>query len=125
MKFKNDQHRQAFAGFLDLMRSQDCYHRAVAYLLALDETVGSHASDVFDFADDSIKFDTALHHGWQTGTSRKTTRLLMNLWNGWCREDDAEDAPASPYFAVDEIFCCEYAPFYWEAIRLRYPEYCG
>lgn len=125
MKFTCEEHKQAFIRFLNRMKSRDCYHQAVAYLLALDPILRVHALDVFNFADDCVKLDTALQHGWQTGTSRKSTRLLMNLWNGWCRDSDAEDAPPSAYFAVDEIFCCEYAPFYWEAIKLRYPEYCS
>jgi len=27
-------------------------------------------------------------------------------------------------YAVDEIFCCGYAPLFWQAIKIRYPEYC-
>lgn len=75
----------------------------------------------------SIKIETALQHGWQTGTSYKTTRLLMNLWNGWRYDsytDDPEENSASADYVVDEIFTCSYAPYYWEAIRLRFPEYC-
>ena len=125
MKFRNAQHKENYRNFLQQMKNQDCYHQAVAYLLALDEVIVNHTEDVFDFTGDSILFEESLHHGWQTGTSRRTTRLLMNLWNGWCSDfDDEGEEYASPAYAVNEIFCCSYAPFYWEAIRLRYPEYC-
>ena len=26
-------------------------------------------------------------------------------------------------YSVSELFCCSYAPFFWQAIQLRYPEY--
>lgn len=120
MIFRNEKHKQDYEHFLSQMRKSDCYHNAVAYLLALDVVLIAHVTDVFDFDEDWIKPETALANGWQTSTSRRTTRLLMNLWNGWCCECD--DTP-SPNYAVDEIFCCSYAPYYWEAVKLRYPEY--
>lgn len=27
-------------------------------------------------------------------------------------------------YTVGQIFCCEYAKYFLEAIKLRYPEYC-
>lgn len=60
--------------------------------------------------------------GWQTGTSRKVTRLAFNLWNGWCRENET-DEQASCLYAPDEIFCCGYQEYFFEALRLRFPEY--
>ncbi len=29
------------------------------------------------------------------------------------------------YYTVEDLFCCGYAPYFWEAVRLRYPEYCN
>ena len=26
-------------------------------------------------------------------------------------------------YTVEEIFCCAYAPYFWQAIQIRYPEY--
>lgn len=127
MKFRNEKHEKDYKKFLAKMKRNDEYHRAVAYLLALDVVVVNNAADVFDFAEDGIKPETALHHGWQTGTSRKTTRLLMNLWNGCTsdyEEDEGEIPVVSSRYAVDNIFDCSYAPYYWEAIKLRFPSCC-
>lgn len=65
--------------------------------------------------------------GIQTGTSKKVTRLAFNLFNGAvCDSDeDFENNRVSPYYAVDEIFCCGLAPYFYQAIKLRYPEYCS
>lgn len=27
-------------------------------------------------------------------------------------------------YTVEELFCCGYARYFWEAIKIRYPEYC-
>ena len=28
------------------------------------------------------------------------------------------------YFTPEELFCCEFAPYFMEGIKVRYPEYC-
>ena len=100
------------------MKSQDAYHKSAAYLMALAHSV---PNDVFDFEDDCIRHE-GLYKGWQTGSSRKATRLMFSLWNG-CYEDHAADEPkeTSAYYTVDEIFCnYEYAPYFYEAVRIRF-----
>lgn len=129
MKFNNEEHEKAFIDILKRMHSNDCYHQSVAYLFALDKVCRGHIEDVFDFQEDIIK-RSGLNKSWQTGTSKKTTRLAFNLWNNCTTDGDSytdekgyENELPSPYYSVAEIFCCSYAPFYYEAIKLRYPEY--
>ncbi len=38
-------------------------------------------------------------------------------------EEDLEKGHISSSYAPSEIFCCSYAPYFWEAIKIRYPEY--
>lgn len=129
MKFKDNDHKLNYESTLSLMKSNDCYHQAVAYLFTLDNVCIEHIQDLFDFADNTINPDS-LNSAWQTNTSKRTTRLALNLWGGYCSEgetyiadDGFEDELPSQYYTPSEIFCCSYAPFYWEAIKLRYPEY--
>lgn len=122
MLFADDRHEREYNRILNIMQSDDVYHKAAAYILSLDTVCNEHIPELFDFNDDSIILE-ALSRGWQTGTSRKSTRLLFNLWNGCTLDSSGEDS--SRYYAVDEIFCCNYAPYYWEAVKLRYPEYAG
>lgn len=97
---------------------RDPYRSAVAYLIALDCVLYEHMQDVFDF-DEGVILPDCLHKGWQTGTSMKTTRLAFNLWNGYSYEPK-EETPSS-YYTPNEIFCCgQYAPYYWQAIKLRF-----
>lgn len=116
--FKDDKHENAFYSFLiGDMSSGDEYHKAAAYLLALNADIRAHAAEVFDFCADAIKPD-ALRAAWQTGESRKCTRLLYNLWNGL--HDDDGDGSGAELYAVDSIFCGADAVYYWEAVKLRF-----
>ena len=72
---------------------------------------------MFDFKERLIKPE-ALHEGWQTGGSARLTRLAFNLWNGYVEK--GEESLSTPY----EMFDCGYAPYFYEAIRIKYPEYC-
>ena len=116
MIYHDAEHEEAYNALCAQMRYLDAYHRALAYLLALDAVVREHVPDVFDFAEDCIKPD-ALRRAWQTGTSTATTRLAYNLWNGFAGEgeDDARN------YTPEQIFArTEYAPFYWQALQLRF-----
>lgn len=116
VQFKNDEHEERYYAALAKMKSTDCYHRAVAYLFTLDRDCARHIDDVFDFREDGINPD-GLHSGWQTGTSVQTTRLAFNLWNGFIEKGEEKR------FTPDEIFNSTYANYYFEAIKLRYPEH--
>lgn len=120
--FRNQSHQDSYLNLLDKMKNKDEYHKSLAYLFTLDEECNRHFNDLFDLKKDGIKARTALHHGWQTGTSAKTTRLAYNLWNG-CTDDYDEDGSSktSSHFAPDEIFCSCLAKYYVEALKLRFP----
>ena len=123
--FYNDDHEKAFWTFLARAGKRfDSYHFSIAYLLTLDTVCRQHLDDLFNFEDDGIKPE-GINKAWQTGTSAKTTRLAFNLWNG-CNADDGESGNgASPLYTPAELFCTSYARYYYEAIKLRYPEYTG
>lgn len=116
VQFMNSEHEKKYYSVLARMRSTDCYHRAVAYLFTLDKDCARHINDVFDFKEDAINPD-GLHSGWQTGTSVQTTRLAFNLWNGFIEKGEEKR------FTPNEIFTSTYANYYFEAIKLRYPEH--
>ena len=117
IKLANSKHEKAFYSLLSRMKKTDRYHSALAYLLTLDNVCRVHISDLFDIEEDIILF-AGLEKSWQTGTSLRTTRLAFNLWSTYVDDNPRNSTP-------DEIFCCSYAPYYFEAILLRYPEYRG
>ena len=121
MKFRDDNHKNDYIALLQKMNAsdRDVYRQALAYLLTLDTVCNEHIEQMYDFRERCI-ISECLDGEWQTGTSLKTTRLAFNLFNGglsWCDEEDRR------LVTPTEIFCCDLAPYYWEAIKLRYPEY--
>lgn len=137
IKFRDTDHQQAFYDLCDDMLAYqsrpelDSYHKSLAYLLTLDVVCCKHIDDLYSVEDNGIIID-GLNRAWQTGTSRRTTRLAFNLWNGYSTDGEVmtdkegnEHELTSPLYTPDALFCCEYAPYYYEAIKLRYPEYTG
>lgn len=41
-----------------------------------------------------------------------------NLWNNYVEEGREKS------FTPEDLFCCEFAPYFMEGIKVRYPEYC-
>lgn len=116
-KFQSWAQRDFYYEMLAKSAVSDCYHRAFFYVMGLSEDTRAHIGDLFDFSADCIR-PSGLRSGWQTGGTTRICRLACNLWNG--------HASARNYRACTpcELFCCAYAPWFMEGIRLRYPEYC-
>ncbi len=118
MKFKDEYHETLFWVIMEKMNRKDVYHKSLAYLIALDDVCRNHVEDMYDFKTRCIK--KCLGKAWQTSTSIKTTLLAFNLFTDgtmWCPKDLKGCCTPS------DIFCCSYAPYYWEAVKIRYPEY--
>lgn len=131
IKFKDADHEQNYKTIISMMKLTytDTERIALAYLFALDEICFRHIHDLYDFANRCI-VPEGLYKAWQTGTSCRTTRLAFNLFNGWCTDgekyigdDGFQEYLPSKYFSPVNLFCCSYALYYIEAIKLRFPEY--
>ena len=59
-----------------------------------------------------------MHGGWQTSGTVRVCRLAFNLWNGYT------DPEHSNAYSPEDLFCCEFAPYFMEGVKIRYPEYC-
>lgn len=129
--FVDAEHLRIYEQSCDRMRERwgrelDSYHTAAAYLLGVDNAIRDHFRDVFDFEEDAIRPE-ALDAAWQTSTSKRTTRLLYNLWNGWTTDGetytdengDEQELPSSGY-SVDSIFCGSLGRYYYEAVKMRF-----
>ena len=131
IKFRDEEHEKNYNFFLDMMPYSDIERKALAYLFALDTVCFEHIRDLYDFSDNRILL-SGLDKGWQTGTSGRTTRLAFNLYNSHCsdgetyiRSDGIEDNLTSVYYSPAYLFCCEYAKYYAEALKIRFPEFFG
>lgn len=89
---------------------------ALIYCLGIDKSVREHFENVYDIRTGLIKTE-ALQEGWQTSGSLRVIRLAFNLYtNGTASVDDYEDEEEKlnecKSYAVEEIFCCGYAPYF-------------
>ena len=111
-KFMTPPHRRAYLTHLNRCKVMDSYHRALIYALTAVPALRNNIDACFNFEKDEIKPES-LAAGWQTSGTTKLTRFAYNLWNGY------DDKSCTPY----DLFDCSFAPYMYEAVKLRYPEY--
>ena len=117
IRFSSKEHEKFFYQMLAKCGKHDSYYSSFFYCVGISEDTRNHVDRMFDFKERLIKPE-ALHEGWQTGGSARLTRLAFNLWNGYVEK--GEESLSTPY----EMFDCGHAPYFYEAIRIKYPEYC-
>lgn len=129
--FRDQAHKDFYKVCLQKCRYQDVYHRALVYCFGIDRDTRSHIDRIYDFKSGCVKPEY-LQEGWQTSGSVRIVRMTFNLYcNGTpsvynYEDSDAEGQPSEcKCYTVEELFCCGYAKYFWEAIKIRYPEYTG
>ena len=101
----------------------------MVYYLGIDRDTRDHVNEIYDFKTGLVKTE-CLHDGWQTSGSKKIVRMAYNLYNNgtpsvFDYDDLEEQLKECGRYTVEELFCCRYAPYFWQAVKIRYPEYCG
>ena len=125
--FISEAHEKFYYEKLEEVRYQDVYHKALCYCLGINDDTRRNANRIYDFKTGCVKTE-CLHEGWQTSGSVKVVRMAFNLYcNATPSVDDYTDAEEQinecRQYTVEELFCCAYAPYFWQAIQIRYPEY--
>lgn len=127
MKFIDNEHRMFWNEKYETMQKYgktDVYYKAIVYILGICQETRRHFERIFNLERGEINVDS-LSEAWQTGSSEKVTRMAFSLWNE-CNYDSIEDfenGNVSKKYNPGEIFACGYAPYFYEGIKLRYPEY--
>ena len=126
--FKNKEHEKFYFEYLPKCRYQDVYHKALVYCLGIDEDTRKCVNRIYNFKTGCVKTDF-LQEGWITSGSAKIVRMAFNLYcNGTPSVSDYDDVEEQlkeyRCYTVEDLFCCGYARYFWEAIKIRYPEYC-
>lgn len=127
MKFIDSEHKEFVTNkFKELEQNNklDVYYKSLIYVLGICPMTRKNFNDIFNIRKGMININ-CLGEAWQTGSSVKVTRMAFSLWNGcmFDSEDDCENGIKSSYYNPNEIFCCSYAAYFWEGIKIRYPEY--
>lgn len=125
--FSGKDHETFFCKALAGSRSTDVYHQALFYCIGISEDTRKHADQIYDHKTDCVQPE-CLTQGWITSGSARIVRLAFNLYcNGTPSVDEEtsheEQLRECRRYGVEEIFCCPYAPFFWQAVKIRYPEY--
>ena len=126
--FKSKEHEKFYMEYLKKCRYQDVYHQALVYCLGIDRDTRNNVDKIYNFKTGCVKTE-CLQEGWQTSGSLRIVRMAFNLYcNGTPSVGDYEaeedQLKECQYYTVEDLFCCGYARYFWEAIKIRYPEYC-
>ena len=126
--FMNQNHKEFFIKYLPQCRYADVYHVALVYCLGISNDTRKNVKSIYDFKTGCVK-PKCLQEGWITSGSARVIHMAFNLYcNGTPSVYDYEDVDEmlSEFrrYTVEDLFCCSYAKYFWQAIQLRYPEYC-
>ena len=120
-------HKRFYFEQLKFVRCQDIYHEALIYCLGICGDTRRNIERIYDFETGCVKTE-CLKEGWQTSGSMRVVRLAFNLYcNGtpsvYDSEDLNEQMEECSRYTVENLFCCSYASYFWQAVKIRYPEY--
>jgi len=127
MKFIDKEHEEFYKEKFIVMQNYkktDSYYKSIVYTLGICPITRANFGKIFNLKEGEINIDS-LNEAWQTTSSEKVTRLAFSLWNGcsYDSEEAIEKGQVSDNYNVYNLFCCSYAPYFFEAIKVRYPEY--
>ena len=129
IRFKDKDHELNYLSLFQQMKKQSSAHQAVAYLLALDPICFLHCRELYDFREGHT-IPRGLDEAWHTLKSRRTTRLAFNLFDGhfsdgetYIGSDGFEEMLPSRYYTPYNFFNCDDAPYYVEAVKIRFPKF--
>ncbi len=127
MRFINEEHENFWNEKCKIMKQQgktDVYYKSIVYALGICEVTRNNFNKIFSLERGEINIDS-INGAFQTGTSVKVTRFAFSLWNrcNYDSEKDLQNGKVSEYYNVSEVFCCSYAPYFVNALKIRYPEY--
>lgn len=125
--FAGREHEQFYYENLQKVRCADVYHKALIYTLGINSDTRAHIDRIYGFVDGLVKPE-CLTEGWQTSGSARVVRMAFNLYcNGTPSVDEnmdtREQLDECKRYSVEDLFCCSYAPYFWQAVKIRYPEY--
>lgn len=108
----------------------DDYLKALIYTVGICEDSRRNWNRFYDEKQRLINPDV-IHDGWQTGTTVRLTRLAFNLFTDSEptavhydeKGNSKEDFDECRLYSSSDIFCCEVAQYFVEAVKIRYPCY--
>jgi len=124
IRFADEMHK-AFYMRQSQKLKPDVYLRSLIYTLGICSDTRRNFDSIYDAHERAINLE-AVCHAWQTGSSLKVTRLAFQLFTDSTPTvflGDTDNIDECKRYSVSDIFCCSFAPYFIEAIYLRFPEF--
>ena len=124
IRFADEAHKAFFMERLQKLRP-DPYLKSLIYTLGVCRDTRRNFDSIYDGGRHAI-VPGAIRQPWQTGNSLKVTRLAFQLFTDTTPTafmGGANDIDECRRYSVSDIFCCSFAPYFFEAINIRYREY--
>ena len=121
IRFADEAHRAFYIEHSQKLQP-DAYLRSLIYTLGICRDTRRNFGSIYDDRKRAIIPD-AICQPWQTGSSLKVTRLAFQLFTDTTPTaslGDVHDIDECKRYSVSDIFCCSFAPYFFEAIILRY-----
>lgn len=102
MKFVNQEHENFFLTNLEKGSGKD--YKALVYTLGISDLCRQHFTELYDINTETICIN-ALTAGWQTGASRRITRLAFHLftWEIPKGENDSDYTVKALFDSLDDL----------------------
>lgn len=128
VKYKDEAHEKFYSEYVMECRHQDAHHKALVYCLGMNADTRRYVNSIYNFKTGSV-IKECLNEGWITSGSGKVVRMAFNLYNNgtpsiYAYEDLEDQLKECSKYTVEDLFCCPYAKYFFEAIKIRYPEFC-
>ena len=126
--FINEEHHRFYSSTLKRFLNPAAPEKALCYCLGIHPAIRWHVDHIYDFSTKQVTPE-CIHEGWVASAEdpediRTVIRMAYNLYGGTPSVAEADDQLREcQKYTANELFGCRYAPYFWEAIKLRYPEY--
>ena len=128
IRFLNAEHHKFYSGTLQKFSDPAAPEKALCYCLGIHPAIREHVDHIYDFSTGQVTPE-CMQEGWVISAEdsediRTVIRMAYNLYGGTPSVEEADDQlDECRKYTVDELFNCRYAPYFWESIKIRYPEY--
>ena len=128
IRFISKEQRAFFEGKVQKLGiARDPYRLALVYTLSLTDNCRKHFNECYNTSTRRICLEV-FNDGWITSTDMKAIRLGFCLFTAriptvYSERDFEKRFWEAFNYNPSEMFCCELAPYFCEAIKIRYAEY--
>ncbi len=125
--FASADHEKRYYETLENVPDPDATVKSLCYCLCLSPNTRDRLENFFDFHAMQPKPE-CLKNDALSEDDEKAIKMAFNLFSGDTPSinnygDSINQVKECKSYTVKDLFCSSYAPYFWQAIQIRYPEY--